>query len=235
MSTLRDFLTLREAELREQIKLLRAELAELKRAKKAIEQPDPPESVDDEGRDSGRPTIKEMVRTVFARPEAAKGLAAGEVLEAIEKEFDVKIERTSLSPQLSRLRESGDVVWEDGRWFSSEPRLLRHLMAVSIAGHQHAGGGAANNTSGEASQEAAWLAYHRKIAAASGEKPAPQHEAMLPQGIVRAARECAETLQSGSASTSGVRKLQLNSARNADRRSDDNEPNRNWGTRPKTE
>ncbi len=142
--TLRDFLASREAEIREQIKLLRAELAELKRAKAAVEQPDgsSDDATDGEVRDSGRMTIKEMVRTIFARPEAAQGMVAGEILDAVERTFNTKLERTSLSPQLSRLRESGDVVLQDGRWFPSEPRLSQaSAITASPARTMHYGGG----------------------------------------------------------------------------------------------
>jgi hypothetical protein len=132
MSTLRDFLANRETEIRQQIKLLRAELSELKQARAAIEQPgnQSDDSVDQVS-DSRQHTIKDMVRHVFAKPEAAQGLAAGEVLEAIDREFCKKIERTSLSPQLSRLRESGDVVLQDGRWFPSQPRLTNADTALA--------------------------------------------------------------------------------------------------------
>jgi hypothetical protein len=157
--TLRDFLASREAEIREQIKLLRAELAELKKAKSAIEQPDgaSDEAADAEVRDSGRITIKEMVRTIFARPEAAQGMVAGEILEAVERTFNTKLERTSLSPQLSRLRESGDVVLQDGRWFPSEPRLTQATaIATQVVRAMHHGGGNVVNAAGAA--DAAQLA-----------------------------------------------------------------------------
>lgn len=76
-------------------------------------------------------TIKEMIRQIVrGRPD---GLAAGEILREIESRFGVGVERTSLSPQLSRLRAAGEVTLQDGRWYSTQIPLT-HLV-VPHHGH----------------------------------------------------------------------------------------------------
>lgn len=261
--TLRDFLASREAEIREQIKLLRAELAELKRAKAAVEQPDgaSDEAGDGEVRDSGRTTIKDMVRSVFARPEAAKGMAAGEVLDAIERAFNVQIERTSLSPQLSRLRESGDVVLQDGRWFPSEPRLSQ---AVAIAAAPQANrmvhyGGGDGMTAMTAAQEAARLSRATMVTQSAAEEAMKLARAsMLPKDVADAAKLASSALSSVAAVEAALQSGRMTAAtvaaaqssmphtvkamQEADRKMralvhgpDPRGAHRNWGSGPKTE
>lgn len=259
MSTLRHFLAAREAEIREQIKLLRAELTELKRAKAAIENPEglPDETAEGEVRDSTRVTIKDMVRTVFGRPEAAKGLVAGEVLEAIERSFNVKMERTSLSPQLSRLRESGDVVLQDGRWFPSEPRLSQ-AVAIPNPRMMHHGGGnmvtAASMAQDAARISRATIATH----SAAEEAMKIARASMLPRDIVAASKLASDTHSSISAIEAALRSAALGSAatsaaqgsashtmkaiEEADRKMrsllhghDHHDATKNWGSGPKTE
>jgi hypothetical protein len=181
MSILREFLATRETEVREQIKLLREELAELKRAKAAIEQADVPDdsASDSEVRDSSRMTIKDMIRSVLARPEAANGMAAGELLDAINRAFSTVIERTSLSPQLSRLRDSGDAVLQDGRWYSSEPRLSQAVAVAPRSRNQKFYGG------GEAIHDATRTAYERaKLATFATENAAEETLKMVRASLI---------------------------------------------------
>jgi hypothetical protein len=110
MTGLRQYLSRREAEIVDQIKLLARELAEIRAAWAALQSGagDPPPKQS--------PTIKDMVRQILrGRPD---GLRAKELLKEIQDRFGVSIERTSLSPQLSRLRESGEITLENGRWYS---------------------------------------------------------------------------------------------------------------------
>lgn len=120
MSPLRAFITKREREIREQIRDLRSELHELKTVKQNL-----PESqstiADDEARPEPGRTIKDMVRSSLTK--RPNGLTATALLKAIAEDFDATIERTSLSPQLSRLRRAGDVVLKDGIWFPSQATL----------------------------------------------------------------------------------------------------------------
>lgn len=113
-TTLRDFIAQREVEIKEQQKVLKAELRELQIAKSALEaqlsvqaaSPNPPA------------TIKEMTRAVLAAQP--KGLNSAGVLDGIRKMFGREIERTSLSPQLSRMKDDGELVLSEDVWFTSE-------------------------------------------------------------------------------------------------------------------
>lgn len=114
-TTLRDFIAKREGEIKDQLKALKAELRELQVAKGALEGQAPPPPVA-----SGGPTIKEMAKFVLSTGGAAEGMTSHEILAAIKAEFDREIDRTSLSPQLSRLKADGEVALAGEKWFSKE-------------------------------------------------------------------------------------------------------------------
>lgn len=116
MTALRQFLSRREAEILEQMKLLDQELAEIRATWATLHgEAGPPL------RRTSQITIKEMVRSILrSRPD---GLAAGQILQEIQERFGVAVERTSLSPQLSRLRDSGVVTLDNGRWYSTQIAL----------------------------------------------------------------------------------------------------------------
>jgi hypothetical protein len=115
MTALRQFLSRREAEIVEQMKVLERELGEIRSAWNGLlaeSGAPPPKQV---------PTIKDMVREILKeRPE---GLRAKELLKEIQNRFSVTIERTSLSPQLSRLRGHREITLENGRWYSLQTSL----------------------------------------------------------------------------------------------------------------
>ncbi|WP_312312758.1 hypothetical protein [Sphingobium yanoikuyae] len=112
-TTLRDFITQREAEIRDQQKALKAELRDLQVAKAALEAQRTPES----GSGSATTlTIKDMAREILgAQPN---GLNSSGILDGIKKTFGRDVERTSLSPQLSRLKEEGDLALDGDVWFT---------------------------------------------------------------------------------------------------------------------
>lgn len=117
MTALRAFISRREREIREQISALRSELSELREAKKSLQPVEVATSADT----AGSPTIKDMVKAILAdRPH---GLLAAEILAKIHRKFGVQIERTSLSPQLSRLRQEGHLHLEGGKWFPTQSFL----------------------------------------------------------------------------------------------------------------
>lgn len=118
MSAIRAFIAKREKEIREQMRSLRSELDELKAIRKTLE---PNLSAIERSSSPPGPTIKDMVKTVLAA--SPDGLSANAILQAIDGQYQVKIERTSLSPQLSRLRQEGDVVLDGGLWFPSQSFL----------------------------------------------------------------------------------------------------------------
>ena len=112
-TTLRDFIARRETEIREQQRALKTELRELQLAKAALEG-------QAETATLGSPsmTIKEMAREVLSGQP--NGLNSAGILDGIRKLFNREIERTSLSPQLSRLKEDGELLLENDVWFTTQ-------------------------------------------------------------------------------------------------------------------
>lgn len=95
--SLRDFIENREAEIKELRSNLLKELKDLKLAKAAID------NIDIEPSDkSSNLTIKNMVLAVLE--QQGSPLTAEQIIEGISCRFNQLIERTSLSPQLSRLK-----------------------------------------------------------------------------------------------------------------------------------
>jgi hypothetical protein len=80
------------------------------------------------------PTIKEMVLGVLTEVKDLQrfGATLSEIREHIFVRFDRKIELTSLSPQLSRLREDDKVELKDGRW--KRKRHLRDFYKMGDSG-----------------------------------------------------------------------------------------------------
>jgi hypothetical protein len=112
MTVLRQFLSRREAEILEQIKGLEEELAEIRTTWSALQAEGVPAPK------RATPTIKEMIRRILrGRPD---GLTASEILLEMEVRFSTVVERTSLSPQLSRLKEADEVILKGGRWFLAQ-------------------------------------------------------------------------------------------------------------------
>ena len=63
-----------------------------------------------------RPTIKEMARVILAKADV--GLSAEMIMREMRNQFDAEVPRTSLSPQLSRLKQDGlvDLNERTGLW-----------------------------------------------------------------------------------------------------------------------
>ncbi|WVT73442.1 hypothetical protein QM996_18505 [Sinorhizobium chiapasense] len=117
MANLREFIEQRRSEILRQISELKAELAELKLAEAAIKSGViPAGGTRPDTRDRG--TIKEMVVDVLSgRPDGAE---ASDILQLILNSFGEEIPRSSLSPQLSRLKEEGTIVLHGRTWKLSE-------------------------------------------------------------------------------------------------------------------
>lgn len=107
MLPLRDYLSQRKAAVQAEIKALRAELVELDAAERALsEAGDRP--VSRRGSTAtGKKTLKEMALEVLSHH--ADGLDASAIRTEIKRLFEVDLTRESLSPQLSRLGQAGDV------------------------------------------------------------------------------------------------------------------------------
>jgi hypothetical protein len=113
-TTLRDFIAKREMEIKELQKALKTELRDLQIAKSAlgaqsVAHSSPPTAP--------LLTIKEMAKEVLA--SQPNGLSSVGILDGIRKQFGQEIERSSLSPQLSRLKAEGELALEDEVWFTS--------------------------------------------------------------------------------------------------------------------
>lgn len=111
---LREYLQHREDELRQLIAQMREELKQVRAAKEAIAPEDPSQEF------GGRKTIKDMVmRVLRVRPS---GATAEEIIQLINEHFAVQIERTSMSPQLSRLRQERRLEYGDDKLWRIAPR-----------------------------------------------------------------------------------------------------------------
>lgn len=110
-TTLRDFIANRKGEIRDQLKALKAELKELQVAEAALDGQEAPAAAQASG-----PTIKDMARAVLA--DQPEGLTSQEILVEIKARFEREIDRTSLSPQLSRLKDAGEVGLLGEKWFA---------------------------------------------------------------------------------------------------------------------
>ena len=77
-------------------------------------------------------TIKEMVLRLLTEAYPS-GLTALEILEGIQKRWMPGLERTSLSPQLTRLKNDALVVNRVGKWFSSDSELAKSKKKEKVA------------------------------------------------------------------------------------------------------
>ena len=100
------------APLREQVGVLEAELRDVKRAKAALDGT----LVVRRNRTSSRHTIKEMALHVLQVNFDADGATTAELAAEIQIVFERSVKRECLSPQLSRLVDSGDLIHEGKRW-----------------------------------------------------------------------------------------------------------------------
>ncbi|PCJ68820.1 MAG: hypothetical protein COA62_13390 [Rhodobiaceae bacterium] len=65
-------------------------------------------------------TLKDLIKKAL-KEQFPEGATANELVDFFENAWDREVQRTSLSPQLSRLKDEGVVVLEDNRW-----RLVKH-------------------------------------------------------------------------------------------------------------
>ena len=122
MSETATYLLNRQKEIEQEISLLQAELARVKIAQVAISRLEPSEQNAD-GVNRAKPeftigmykSIKELVMEVLE--QAPRGLKALDILEAINTAYPhVDLVRTSLSPQLSRLKRERKIVKRGLYW-----------------------------------------------------------------------------------------------------------------------
>jgi len=111
---LREYLAQRRADVQASIKALRKELAEIDAAEGALS------NVDDAPKRrqrsaAGKPTLKELA--LEALGANVEGMEATAILAWIAEKHGMEIARESMSPQLSRLAQDGEIIrLEGGKW-----------------------------------------------------------------------------------------------------------------------
>lgn len=98
--SLREFIRAREADIQKQIESLRSELRDLTLARQAIE--GAPASRQPAVQRGVTPTIKEMI--LEALEKRPSGGVADQIIEWVKADYGVDVPRSSMSPQLSRLK-----------------------------------------------------------------------------------------------------------------------------------
>ncbi|MCW9044690.1 MAG: hypothetical protein OQK05_15230 [Pseudopelagicola sp.] len=123
--TLWQFLEKREEEIVKMRQDLTVELKALRAARASLEKDDRKSR---ETVPSEKMTIKEMIRSVLSlHPE---GGTSDQIIHWISEHHDVEVARTSLSPQLSRLKSDHEVVLSEdyGIWKLQENALMRERL-----------------------------------------------------------------------------------------------------------
>ena len=117
-----------ESNLREQIASLQVKLNDLQKEREQVEAALVAirnQAAHGRHPDMGPPlTIKEGVMEVLERI-TPKGLPAIAILERLKADFDMHYPRTSLSPQLSRLKAEGKISLRGNTWFLSDAKRPR--------------------------------------------------------------------------------------------------------------
>lgn len=126
MTTFADFVTQRRGEIKQQMADLRAELAKLKAAEEAFMSGEAKPTISlaaDAPVGGSKKTIKELIIDVLA--ETPEGADARKIIDLIAKKHHVIIQRPSLSPQLSRLKEDGLLELHGMLWKGASARLSK--------------------------------------------------------------------------------------------------------------
>lgn len=107
-----------QAEIERKVRAYESELGELRKAAKAIGLENDEETPSRARRPQPPVTIKQAVLAVLAGQ--ADGLPAADILDKINARFSLDLVRTSLSPQLSRLKRDGRVFNQGNAWLLAE-------------------------------------------------------------------------------------------------------------------
>lgn len=108
--SVRDFLASREAELKEKKSAIVAELAEIKALKSALDGVSPAAG----RKKSAEPTIKDMIVEVLE--DSPGGSTSDEIIAMVAEKYGKSVPRSSMSPQLSRLKNDDLVARESDKW-----------------------------------------------------------------------------------------------------------------------
>jgi hypothetical protein len=109
------------AEIQEKIRAAEQELSELRNAARAIGIPNglPDRPLGVTRKEKPPLTIKEAIMRVL--PEYPDGLLALDLLARINERFDLQLVRTSLSPQLTRLKRERKITNRGSTWVAVGP------------------------------------------------------------------------------------------------------------------
>jgi hypothetical protein len=109
------------AEIEEKIRAAELELSELRNAARAIGIPNglPDRPLGVTRKEKPPLTIKEAIMRVL--PEYPDGLLALDLLGKINERFDLQLVRTSLSPQLTRLKRERKITNRGSAWLALKP------------------------------------------------------------------------------------------------------------------
>lgn len=120
------------AELAQRESEIREELREIKQLRAAIKAVGDPLYKDKNSNSSSReksgPTFKQMIVAVLKKK--GEGAQAIEILDLIKEEFGKEIKRSSLSPQLSRLKSEGIILLDDTIWHLPNQRIVPNMLPV---------------------------------------------------------------------------------------------------------
>lgn len=112
---LREFIANRRVEIKTQISALKAELRDLEVAERALAPGAENGGADTDS--SGRPTIQGMIAQILV--EFPNGLDASQIGDEIKRRFGKELARSSISPQLSRLKTDGKIRLDGKIWTHS--------------------------------------------------------------------------------------------------------------------
>lgn len=107
---IREIVASRKAEIKEQMASLRAEMAEIKAVEAALDSVSAPQP----RKKPSEPTIKDMIEDVLA--DRDDGATSDEIIDLVANKFQKSVPRSSMSPQLSRLKGAHRVTRENERW-----------------------------------------------------------------------------------------------------------------------
>ena len=109
---IRDFIASRETELKQQQATIRAEMAEIKALKATLDATSDGEPAP--RRKSSSPTIKDLIEQVLE--DWQDGATAEEIIKDVADKFSKNVPRSSMSPQLTRLKNDDRITRWNDRW-----------------------------------------------------------------------------------------------------------------------
>ncbi|MGB6228655.1 MAG: hypothetical protein WBF53_00830 [Litorimonas sp.] len=111
MVTLREFISNRQAEIQSQMSALRSEQSELKVALAALEGDAAQGGARRQPNLSNRLTIKDMIVDVLGKRR--DGGTSDDIIEWVKEVHGAEVPRSSMSPQLSRLKSEGAITLDN--------------------------------------------------------------------------------------------------------------------------